>query len=494
MLYHLTWFLGLHRLYLLPTLFTTNLPVGVIINLDRVLVNNNVMSVKSEGSSSPTLVKRKRDDTGTIAESHQDHPQPNAKVPKLFSIFDKRGESDGKADAQAFRWLTPSLGPARSCLHGVHLAPRASLRVAAFDLDSTLIKFVRTGSKGNKRAAKTTSTTNGPEWEWWKAVVPQKLKEVHDSGYSVVLISNQNIKSAALTDWKKKIPLIAAAVPDLPFRIFAATAKDGYRKPMPGMWFELERIFAEEGVTIDKSASYFVGDAAGRAGDFASTDRKFALNIGVQFHTPEEYFLKIRPAPHTLPGFHVSSLRESPNGSPIAPVLPPDPHTEIVVFVGPPCLGKSSFYRTHFAPAEYVHVNQDTLGSRPKCVKAAEEALVAGKSCVIDNTNRDVQTRKYYLDVAKRLRVPARCFSFQGSTELAWHNNLYRAYARPASVVAREPVRTLVPYTAIAGFPDAYEAPSVKEGFAEVRDVPWIFEGSEEERRHWSMWLQIDGK
>jgi len=52
---------------------------------------------------------------------------------------------------------------------------------------------------------------------------------------------------------------------------------------MPGMWFELERIFAEEGVTIDKGASYYVGDAAGRASDFASTDRKFALNVSVQF-------------------------------------------------------------------------------------------------------------------------------------------------------------------------------------------------------------------
>ena len=76
---------------------------------------------------------------------------------------------------------------------------------------------------------------------------------------------------------------------------------------MPGMWFELERIFAEEGVTIghrspeilspftdcplivakDKSGSYYVGDAAGRAADFASTDRKFALNVDVQFYTPE---------------------------------------------------------------------------------------------------------------------------------------------------------------------------------------------------------------
>jgi len=283
-------------------------------------------------------------------------------------------------------------------------------------------------------------------------------------------------------------------VPELPFRIFAATAKDGHRKPMPGMWFELERIFAQDGITIDKGTSYFVGDAAGRAGDHASTDRKFALNVGVQFYTPEEYFLKISPAPHTLPGFHVSSLKQDPQASLASAVLPLDQKTEIVVLVGPPCLGKSTFYRTHFAPAGYLHVNQDTLGSRPKCVKAAEEALAAGKSCVIDNTNRDVQTRKYYLDIAKRLQVSARCFVFQGSVELAWHNNLYRAFARPASVVAREPVRALVPYAAITGFADAYEAPSTKEGFAEVRDIPWTFEGSEEERRQWSMWLQIDGK
>jgi len=105
-----------------------------------------------------------------------------------------------------------------------------------------------------------------------------------------------------------------------------------------------------------------------------------------------------------------------------------------VVFVGPPCLGKSTFYRTHFAAAGYVHINQDTLGSRPKCVKAAEEALAAGKSCVIglfpyplwrvhlfvhlgyaDNTNRDVQTRKHYLNVAKRLQIPARYVTIFGT-------------------------------------------------------------------------------
>ena len=43
----------------------------------------------------------------------------------------------------------------------------------------------------------------------WRLLV---LILVLDSRYSVVVISNQSIKSAALTDWKKKIPLVAAAV------------------------------------------------------------------------------------------------------------------------------------------------------------------------------------------------------------------------------------------------------------------------------------------
>lgn len=32
------------------------------------------------------------------------------------------------------------------------------------------------------------------------------------------------------------------------------------------------------------------------------------------------------------------------------------------------------------------------------------------------------------------------------------------------------------------------------EGFYEVRKVNWRFEGDEEARKRWSMWLQIDGK
>lgn len=69
------------------------------------------------------------------------------------------------------------------------------------------------------------------------------------------------------------------------------------------MWYELERIFAQDGVHIgryrtpptlysltrltDLAASFFIGDAAGRPNDHSSTDRKLALNIGLPFQTPE---------------------------------------------------------------------------------------------------------------------------------------------------------------------------------------------------------------
>jgi bifunctional polynucleotide phosphatase/kinase len=68
---------------------------------------------------------------------------------------------------------------------------------------------------------------------------------------------------------------------------------------------------------------------------------------------------------------------------PTAKILPDTAGTELVVFLGFPCLGKSTFFRRHFAPAGYTHINQDTLGSRSKCMKAAEVALKAGTSCVV---------------------------------------------------------------------------------------------------------------
>ena len=74
---------------------------------------------------------------------------------------------------------------------------------------------------------------------------------------------------------------------------------------MPGIWYEIQHAFKEQDVDIgrlrelwncsinqltfvaDLATSFFVGGAAGRKGDHSSSDRKWALNIGIPFYTPE---------------------------------------------------------------------------------------------------------------------------------------------------------------------------------------------------------------
>lgn len=54
--------------------------------------------------------------------------------------------------------------------------------------------------------------------------------------------------------------------------------------------------------------------------------------------------------------------------------------------------------------------------------------------------------------------------------------------------------REAVPYLAFKKFETDYEAPQIGEGFRDVVSVKWGFEGSEEERKRWNMWHQVDGK
>ncbi|CAK5280699.1 unnamed protein product, partial [Mycena citricolor] len=411
------------------------------------------------------------------------------KVPKVHPFFSKT-KSPAVADLSGpLKWLTP-LGTIGSCLHATHLEPTPSARIAAFDLDGTVI-------------ASLPFSAPPLQWHWWNKCVPAKLTQVAEEGYSIVLISNQGgLKSASKANkWKEKLGLIAAAIPDVPFRLFAATAKDRFRKPMIGMWEELERLYTADGVQIDKEGSFFVGDAAGRVHpngkkkDFASTDRKWALNVEIQFYTPEEYFLSQTPdTQFALHGFSVSSL---PSALPLfapssTPLLPDNPTQELVLFVGYPCLGKTTLFRKHFEPAGYIHINQDVLKTREKCVKAVDTALAEGKKCVVDNTNRDASTRKYYIDAAKKRGVPVRCMVFTGSYDLAWHNNLYRAYGLPASVISREPARELLPIGAFTTFRDKFEEPDLSEGFAHIISINWTFEGTDDEKKAWSRWLQLD--
>ncbi|KAI9628090.1 hypothetical protein KEM48_011827 [Puccinia striiformis f. sp. tritici PST-130] len=110
--------------------------------------------------------------------------------------------------------------------------------------------------------------------------------------------------------------------------------------------------------------------------------------------------------------------------------------------------------------------NQDTLKSFGNCLKAVNESINSGRSCVVDNTNPTKQTRSSYILTAQKLGCQIRCVFFTAPIELAQHNNVYRA-----SVQASRP---LLPTLAFVSYSKNLEEPLVEEGFGELKKVQFV--------------------
>ncbi|XP_037534440.1 bifunctional polynucleotide phosphatase/kinase [Nematolebias whitei] len=201
---------------------------------------------------------------------------------------------------------------------------------------------------------------------------------------------------------------------------------------------------------------------------FSASPSKFALNIGLQFHTPEEYFLGWKSAPYSLPDFDPRKLDSTTRlYDPPSASLTSD-QMEVIVAVGYPAAGKSTFFHTHVIPKGYDYVNRDTLGSWQNCVSACERALRAGRSVAVDNTNPDPESRKRYVDVAKAAGVSCRCFHFSASLDQAKHNNRFREMA-PSD---RKHVK--VNDMVFHSFKKHFVAPALSEGFSEILQVHFV--------------------
>ena len=204
------------------------------------------------------------------------------------------------------------------------------------------------------------------------------------------------------------------------------------------MWEQMLNDYGLSDVgDVDHENSVFVGDAAGReAGktsgvrkDHACSDRDFAANVGIPFHTPEEYFLgdAVKPFVREFnPTDYVDqSLTADPGTTPVFFTRKHD--LELVLFCGSPGAGKSTFYWKRMQPLGYERVNQDILKTRDKCMKVATQFLEDGKPVVVDNTNADIETRATWIALAQKLKVPIRLVHFTATPKLCEHNDTVRA-------------------------------------------------------------------
>ncbi|KAJ3092807.1 hypothetical protein HK102_002374 [Quaeritorhiza haematococci] len=394
------------------------------------------------------------------------------KIHPFFTTWSKKPASITSTDSSnwTFSWKDE-----KSMLVGLFNNPTPRTKIAAFDLDSTL-----TRTKGKHVFPKDEN-----DWQFLYPAVPSKLKELYyESGYGLVIFSNQSglsKKPEKSAQFKGRVQGLARAL-GIPLFALAATAEDWYRKPCPGMW-ETFLTLCNTGVQVDLKECYFVGDAAGReagwrAGakkDFSDSDRKFAANIGIDFLTPEEYFLGDVAVPYPEPVFDPRKIPRnlplfSPTNTPLV-----GQQTELIVCVGSPASGKSTFATKFLLSRGYTHINQDTLKTRDKCIAACEAALKSAKSCVIDNTNPEAKTRAFYIQLARKYNVPIRCFLFTASEYLCRHNNLYRN-----KVSSRE----RLPHIAFSGFAARFESPKLEEGFVEIKRINFVptFDNDDQER------------
>ncbi|KAI9801292.1 MAG: hypothetical protein M1833_002862 [Piccolia ochrophora] len=260
-------------------------------------------------------------------------------------------------------------------------------KVAGFDFDSTLIQTASGNRHGRDEA----------DWRWWHPSVPNTLKKLSQEGYRIVILSNQagiSLKNDPKTSkgemkrlkaFKGKVTSVLAQL-DIQMAIYAATAHDIYRKPRTGMWDEmLEDYDMDIRDGIDLGQSFFVGDAGGRTAttdigrDHSCSDRDFAANVGISFHTPEEYFLNEAPRPFSRAFNPNKYMGVAPDDS----VFSQKNKLDMVMFCGSPGAGKSTFFWNHLKPLGYERVNQDILKTRERCIRAASEFLSVGKSVAI---------------------------------------------------------------------------------------------------------------
>lgn len=132
---------------------------------------------------------------------------------------------------------------------------------------------------------------------------------------------------------------------------------------------------------------------------------------------------------------------------------------ECVIFVGLPGAGKSTLYRERFA-ATHEHISKDLWPNSPgresRQQKVLDEALAAGKSVVLDNTNPSAADRASIIKLARRHNARVIGYYFDVNTRVAVARNAERTG------------RAKVPNVAIFTAAKRLQPPSYTEGFDEL--------------------------
>lgn len=338
-------------------------------------------------------------------------------------------------------------------------------KLACFDLDGTLIK-----TKSGRAFS-----INSDDWIFYSENTIPKLELLAKNGWSIIIITNQSglSKPDKINEWKSKIDKISQNI-KIPFKLFCSISHDIYRKPLPTFY-----NLIIQNINVDES--FYCGDACGRASDHSDCDYKFALNCGIKFVTPDEYFDKqnINLPKIIYPPFdEINKLMK--NKIPVTVSKPEN--KELLLMVGPPGSGKSVFVTTKLVPLGYHRINRDTLGTVAKCLKECNKLCELGVNVVIDNINNDVATREKYISLFKKQGYIIRCLVMDVSIDTAMHNSGYR-------FVYGDTQSKHIPTIVYNLYKKKYTIPSLEEGFSEIIFVKPEIDKEKLDQKYYTLYM-----
>ena len=126
--------------------------------------------------------------------------------------------------------------------------------------------------------------------------IKEKIKSITDKGASIILYDS--FKTDSLDEIQNAIETFQKDV-ECPIASFISTKANRYSKPFTGMCKFIELLYKGQNKKIKKSVSMVIGNKAGlisfkrRKLYNTCTDRAFAYNIGLNFTTPERFFLEL---------------------------------------------------------------------------------------------------------------------------------------------------------------------------------------------------------
>lgn len=373
----------------------------------------------------------------------------------------------------------------------------SSDKILGLDLDGTLIK-----NESGKPFP-----VNADDWFFPYSI--DLLVEYSIKGYKIVIFTNQKgifqgKGNLNFDDFKNRCNQITSILESkgLYVYILGSTQDDFYRKPCSGMWNYM-KDHLNNSVKINKSESIFVGDAAGRKGDFSDSDIKFAINIGAKFMTPEEFFEKSDKFPFNTLVKNLKGLNPVPYLDEFDKKERDSIHKEnqatlselvdifndninnvkVILMVGSPASGKTSLTKVIKDKISGEILSLDDLKTKTK-MKSKLKELLPESNVIIDSTNATVKQCTEWLDMVSKVddTVKVVCVYLNVPKDITVHLNNLRQIK---SVIDPDYHSKNVPIVAIHTFWKKFEKPTTtNENFYKIVEFKFepIFKTKEEKK------------